>query len=463
MAHRPLSLQARSLLAAGIALAAFLGLAGFALDQAIYETLRSALRDRLQSYVYGYLAASDVARSKRWIPPDVGPDPRFDRPDGSLYAGVAGPVETDAGQAEHWRSPSALSADLPFDTTLPPGAVTFTGPVKGAGGNVYLFNQGVSWEVPNRGSVNLTLHVAEDARLLDDQREVFRRSLLTYLGGLGVLLLLLLLATLRWSLRPLRSVAADLTRVERGERERLSSDYPYEISRLATNLNEFIDSERERLQRNRNTLSDLAHSLKTPLAVMRGQLESGAGGDELRWTVLEQVGRMDQIVAYQLSRAAASGHSTFAVPIPIAPHAEEIVASLEKVYASKKVLCEFEIDPQARFHGEQGDLLELLGNLLENAFKWAQHQVLLTARAQTAPGARRSSLELVVEDDGPGIPADQVEHLIQRGVRGDERVQGHGIGLAIVQDLLRAYRGSLAVSRSETLGGAAFTVRISAS
>jgi two-component system sensor histidine kinase PhoQ len=458
MARRPLSLQARSLLAAGFALAAFLGLAGFALDQAIYDTLRSALRDRLQSYVYGYLAASDVARSKRWLPPDVGPDPRFDRPDGGLYAGVAGPVELDGARAERWRSPSAMGADLPFAGTLPPGTATFSGPVAGAGGNVYLFSQGISWEVPNRGSVNLTLHVAEDARLLNEQRDVFRRSLLTYLGGLGVLLLLLLLATLRWSLRPLRSVAADLTRVERGERERLSSDYPLELSGLATNLNEFIDSERERLQRNRNTLSDLAHSLKTPLAVMRSQLESDTSGEDLRWTVLEQVGRMDQIVAYQLSRAAASGHSTFAAPIPIAPHAEEIVASLEKVYASKKILCEFEIDPQARFHGEQGDLLELLGNLLENAFKWAQHRVLLTARSQIAPGARRNGLELVIEDDGPGIAEDQVEHLLQRGVRGDERVQGHGIGLAIVQDLVKAYRGTLEVTGSATLGGAKFTL-----
>jgi two-component system, OmpR family, sensor histidine kinase PhoQ len=463
MSRRPLSLQARSLLAAGIALAAFLGLTGFALDQAIYETLRSALRDRLQSYVYGYLAASDVARSRRWLPPEVGPDPRFDRPGGSLYAGVIGPVEIDGVKAEHWRSASALGVALPLlDAKLPPGAISFAGPLDSPSGKVYLFSLGVAWEVPNRDAIDLTLHVAEDAQILDDQLDVFRRTLLVYLGGLGILLLLLLLATLRWSLRPLRRVTSDLARVERGERERMSSDYPYELSGLATNLNEFIESERLHLQRYRNTLDDLAHSLKTPLAVMRSQLESGAGGEELRWTVLEQAGRMDQIVAYQLSRAATSGHTTFAAPIPIQPHAEEIVASLEKVYADKKILCEFDIDPRAQFYGEHGDLLELLGNLLENAFKWARHRVLLTARAQPARGARRGGLELVIEDDGPGIAEDRVEHLLRRGVRGDERVQGHGIGLAIVQDLLKAYRGSLAVSRSTVLGGAAFTLRFGA-
>jgi len=184
--------------------------------------------------------------------------------------------------------------------------------------------------------------------------------------------------------------------------------------------------------------------LKTPLAVVRSQLESGGDAEELRWTVLEQVGRMDEIVAYQLSRAATSGHQTFAAPLPLEPYCEEIVRSLEKVYANKGVLCEFEIEATARFHGDQGDLMELLGNLLENAFKWARRRVLLSASAIAAPSGRRPGLELIVEDDGPGAAEEKVGHLLQRGVRGDERVQGHGIGLAIVQDILRAYQGELA-------------------
>ena len=459
MARRPLSLQTRSLFAAGIALAAFLGLTGFALDRAIYETLRSALRDRLESYVYGYLAASEVARSRRWLPPEIGPDKRFDRPDGGLYASVIGPVEVDGVKAEQWRSASALGAALPLDAKLTPGQIEFAGPLDAAAGKIYLFSLGVRWEVPNREPIELTIHVAENASSLDGQLDVFRRTLLAYLGGLGALLLLLLLAMLRWSLRPLRSVSADLTRVERGERERLSSNYPHELSRLAANINQFIDSERVHLARYRNTLADLAHSLKTPLAVMRNELDSGESGEALRWTVLEQVGRMDQIVAYQLSRAVASGHTTFAAPIPLEPPAEEIVASLEKVYADRQILCEFDIDPKARFYGEHGDLLELLGNLLENAFKWAQRRVLLSAHARPGHDKRRGGLEVVIEDDGPGIDADKVEYLLQRGVRGDERVQGHGLGLAIVQDLVKAYRGSLEVSRSSALGGAAFTLR----
>ena len=172
---------------------------------------------------------------------------------------------------------------------------------------------------------------------------------------------------------------------------------------------------------------------------------------------------MNELVAYQLSRAATSGRQTFASAVPIAGHAEDLVQSLEKVYAAKNVLCEFDIEDGAVFYGEQGDLLELLGNLLENAFKWASHRVVLVARPLPVRGARRSGLLIIVEDDGPGIPEDQVEHLLRRGVRGDERVQGHGIGLAIVQDLVKAYRGTLAVARSPTLGGAAFSVRFDAS
>jgi two-component system sensor histidine kinase PhoQ len=460
--RRPLSLQARSLLAAGFALAAVLGLTGFALDAAIYETLRSALRERLQSYAYGYLAASDVSRARRWLPPEVGPDRRFDRPNSGLYAGVVGPVDVDGVRYDLWRSPSALGRELPFEQMLAPGVVQFEGPVPGAGGAIYQFSLGVTWEVQDRGSVDLTFHVAEDAANLRAQLDVFRRTLLVYLGGLGLLLLALLLVTLRWSLHPLRRVVGDLAKVERGETERLSERYPHELAGLAANLNDFVESEREHLTRYRNTLADLAHSLKTPLAVIRSQLETGADGKDFRWTVLEQVGRMDQIVAYQLSRAATSGHATFVAPIRIEPHAEEIVSSLEKVYKDKNVLCEFEIEPRAVFYGEQGDLLELLGNLLENAFKFGSRRVLLTARARPHAGTRRDGLEIIVEDDGPGIPEDQVGHLLQRGVRGDERVQGHGIGLAIVQDIVRAYRGELSVARSAALGGSAFRVRINA-
>src|SRR5690606_18771894 len=145
-------------------------------------------------------------------------------------------------------------------------------------------------------------------------------------------------------------------------------------------INAFIESERENLERQRNTLADLAHSLKTPLAVLRTQLDSGTSSDqELREEVSVQLQRMNNLVSYQLARAASSGHKLFSAPVPIEASAEEIVRGLEKVYATKGVLCEFDLAPGVNFYGEPGDLQELLGNLLENAFKWANRRVLLTA------------------------------------------------------------------------------------
>jgi two-component system sensor histidine kinase PhoQ len=241
----------------------------------------------------------------------------------------------------------------------------------------------------------------------------------------------------------------ELTKVQRGETERMSERHPRELEPLTDSINAFIESERENLERQRNTLADLAHSLKTPIAVLRTQMDSGAG-DALREELDVQLQRMNNLVSYQLARAASSGHKLFSAPLPIESNAEEIVRGLEKVYASKGVLCEFDIDPAARFHGEPGDLQELLGNLLENAFKWANRRVLLTAQPLPAPNARRAGLLLAVDDDGPGIAPDDIGKVLQRGVRGDERVQGHGIGLSIVQDLIKDYRGELAVAVRRT-------------
>ena len=443
-------------------LAAFLGLAFLALDRAFYDAAESALRDRLQGYMYAYLAGADTSRAGALIPPEVGPDPRFDQPSASgLYAGIVS-AKILGTKGSSWRSPSATGRDLPFDAELPRGPAHFSGPLQTPSGDLFILAQGLDWSASGKDDLHVTFYVAEDSQGLRAQIDIYRRTLLTWLGALGIALLLLLLLVLRWSLAPLRRVASDLARVERGSQERLGDRYPVELSGLTGSLDSFIEAEREHVKRYRNTLSDLAHSLKTPLAVMRSQLETDGDAERLRWTVLEQVGRMDEIVAYQLSRAATSGHQTFAAPLQIEPYVEEIVRSLEKVYARKAVLCEFEIDPAARFHGDQGDLMELCGNLLENAFKWARRRVLFHARVLPAAAGRRAGLECAVEDDGPGVPEDRVEHLLQRGVRGDERVQGHGIGLAIVQDIVKAYRGELAVDRSPTLGGARFAIRFPA-
>ncbi|MCA0394320.1 MAG: sensor histidine kinase [Proteobacteria bacterium] len=458
---RPRSLQARQLMAASLGLLGFLALAGFALDRAFLDVASEGQRDRLRNYAYAYAGDVEFLRNGELYPPENPPDDRFDRPGSGLYAEIVLPNG-------NWASRSASGPQLPEAQMLAGGEEKFEGPLPmtrsdGSPGQVYRHGFGLVWVPEGTGpdaEFPYTIYVMEDAGNVPRQVRVFRAALWGYLGVAGVILLLLQTLVLRWSLWPLRKVVEELKRVQRGLANRMGERHPRELEPLTDSINALIESERENLEHQRNTMSDLAHSLKTPLAVLRARLDSDAGEAELREEVDAQLRRMNDLVSYQLGRAASSGHKLFAAPIEVEPRAEQLVQGLEKIYAGKGVICEFDVDPDARFHGELGDLQELLGNLLENAFKWARTRVLLTVKTgETAPN-RRPGLLLAVDDNGPGIPPERIPLILQRGVRGDERVHGHGIGLSIVQDIVRSYRGQLSVGASEELGGARFEVRL---
>jgi two-component system, OmpR family, sensor histidine kinase PhoQ len=414
----------------------------------------------MRSFALYYAAETEFSRGGELIPPYNPPDPRFVRPGSGMYAEIVLPNG-------RWTSPSAEGPVLPRARMLAAKEESFERGVPftelgGAQGEAYRFGYGlVWWGGASSAEFPYSIYIIEDRRNLRTQLTIFRQALWGYLGGAGLVLLLLQALILRWSLLPLRRVVNELARVQRGLASRMSERHPRELEPLTGSINALIESEREHLDRQRNTLADLAHSLKTPIAVLRARMDTDADEAELRQELDVQLRRMNDLVGYQLSRAASGGHKLFAAPVEIEPHAEQIVQGLEKIYAVKGgagrgVLCEFDVDPQARFHGEPGDLQELLGNLLENAFKWARSRVLLTVRVGDTAANRRPGLRVVVEDDGPGIPPERIAHVLQRGVRGDERVQGHGIGLAIVQDILHGYRGELSVGASQELGGARF-------
>jgi two-component system, OmpR family, sensor histidine kinase PhoQ len=460
---RPRSLQARQLMAASLGLIAFLALAGYALDRAFVDVAGQVQRDRLKAYAYNYVGGIDFFRNGDIYVPEVPPDPRFDRPGSGLYAAIVVPQ----GQ-QTWQSMSTRGPQLPAGEMLAPKQEEFRGPLpivatNGLPGEVFRYGIGAAAVQESNGvetEYPYTIYVMEDAGSLARQVGVFRQKLWGYLGIAGAVLLLLQAFILRWSLWPLRNVVSELKRVQRGQANRMSELHPRELAPLTDSINALVESERENLDHQRNTMADLAHSLKTPLAVLRTRLDGDANEAELRGEVAAQLRRMTDLVNYQLSRGASAGHKLFAAPVAIEPHAEQIVRGLEKIYAGKGVICEFEVGPDACFYGEPGDLQELLGNLLENAFKWARSRVLLTASAGDTQPNRRPGLMLAVDDDGPGIPEERIAHVLQRGVRGDERVQGHGIGLAIVQDIVRSYRGELHVGASPELDGARFEVKL---
>ena len=458
---RPRSLQARQLMAASLFLLCFLALAGYALDRAFLDVASDGQRDRLRNYVYAYAGDIEFLRNGEIYPPEIQPDNRFERPGSGLYAEVVLP-------GGNWTTLSARGPQLPEAEMLTGSEERFEGPLPmtradGTPGEVYRYGLGLVWVAQAGGETAefpYTIYVMEDAGTVPEQVRVFRAALWGYLGISGAILLLLQMLVLRWSLWPLRHVVTELKQVQRGQTHRMGERHPRELEPLTDSINALVESERENLEHQRNTMADLAHSLKTPLAVLRARLDADAGETGLREEVATQLQRMNDLVGYQLGRAASSGHKLFAAPVEVEPYAEQIVRGLEKIYVAKRVVCEFDIDPVARFHGEPGDLQELLGNLLENAFKWANSRVLLTVKSGGTSPNRRPGLRLMVEDDGPGIPEERIARVLQRGVRGDERVHGHGIGLSIVQDIVRSYRGTLEVGRSQEFGGACFSVSL---
>ena len=437
------SLNARVTVGAALVLAVFLALSAVALERAFRDSARSARQERLLAQIYLLMAAAEVDEAGKLTFANSPSEPRLDQPGSGLYATI-----TDSEGRVLWRSRSTLSVDAPQGTHLPAGVQRFE--EVGAGGGFFVESFGVSWATP-RASYPLTFTVAEDLEPYREQLAIYRRSLWFWLGAMALLLLATQWAILRWGLSPLRRMADELTRLEQGEQEQIAGRYPSEVRRLIDNLNTLLTHERAQQKRYRDAAADLAHSLKTPLALLRAAVTETRQDGELARTVDEQVGRMDRIVAYQLQRAATSGRSGLATPQLVRPAVERMLAALKKVYGQKTIETELAVRANLRFRGDEGDLTELLGNVLDNAFKWAQGRVRVSA---TLAGG---NLSLMVEDDGPGIAAEELERVLQRGARADQSVPGQGIGLAVVRDIADAYGGHVKIARSP-LGGAAVTL-----
>jgi two-component system, OmpR family, sensor histidine kinase PhoQ len=448
------SLGTRLRLAASVVLVAFLGLTGLTLDRAFRDSAQAAVQDRLQAQLYMLLGAANLNVFNRLTLPQTLPEARFSTPESGLYADVM----DDRGNLV-WRSPSLLGQALPFFPAVRnPGETRFAPLESSEGEPLFVLAFTVSWEIaPNRYQL-YTFRVAEAQWNFRDQIWSFRRSLWGWLLAATGVLLAVQGLILRWSLRPLRRVAAEIKEIETGQRAELSGDYPQELLLLTANLNALLRQGHAHLERYRNALGDLAHSLKTPLAVLRGVLESGSKSEELRHALGEQLERMNRTVDYQLQRAAASGRIALSAPLPVAPIARKILDSLAKVYAERAPRLTSEIAANTVFYGDEGDLLEILGNLADNACKWCERQVVVRAWPVERDG--RAELLVEVEDDGPGIPAEQAPLLLGRGQRADPTVAGHGIGLAVVRDLVEeVYYGHLEIGRG-ALGGARVRARL---
>jgi two-component system sensor histidine kinase PhoQ len=283
-----------------------------------------------------------------------------------------------------------------------------------------------------------------------------RWQLSTGFGLAVVFLLLLLWGGMTWSLRALRHLSLELDQIESGKRGSLSDQHPRELLRLTDSLNRLLDSERQQRGRYRDSLDDLAHSLKTPLAVLQGISETLAQRSresESARILQNQIERMSQQIGYQLQRASLRKSGLVRHQVLLAPLLDSLCNTLDKVYRDKAVTPILDVPGPARVPMEQGALLEVLGNLLENAYR------LCVAQVRVRLVILDDYLELWIEDDGPGVPADQRERILQRGERLDRQNPGQGIGLAVVKDIIESYGAQLTLGAS-SLGGAAFRVRL---
>ena len=242
----------------------------------------------------------------------------------------------------------------------------------------------------------------------------------------------------------------------RGE---LSAGYPSELQGLTATMNALIRLGRGRLERYRDTLGNLAHSLKTPLAVIRNALEREQAAKADVETMREQVDRMNEIVAYQLKKAAASGGAQFGTgPVDAGETSDRICNALSRVYRDKSPSWRRNGAASGSFYGDGGDLTEVLGNLLDNAFKWCNSEISVSMEQLPRDDLRHEGLRIVVEDDGPGIASKHNDSVTRRGTRVDETAAGQGIGLAVVKEIVELYGGTLTID-SSPLGGARLDVR----
>ncbi|MDX9741094.1 MAG: ATP-binding protein [Gammaproteobacteria bacterium] len=434
------------LVVASLVMVAFFGITGLVLDRAWRLEVEEEQHERLRLLAYTLISAVEPNSDGGIHLAHPVPELRLFLPGSGVYASI----RRNDGRPG-WDSPSADGMDLSVPSGLARMEQRFDRLEQSDGAVLEAFSIGMTWVPDMARGRTFTVTVAEDVAAREVEIAAFRRVLWSWLGVLAVVLLAAQWWVLHQGLSPLRRVAADLRCIERGERDRLDGRYPSEIQRLVDNLNGLLGHERLRRERYRHALGDLAHSLKTPLAILRGAVEAEKT-DDVRQSVEQQVDRMAQIVDHQLRRAAAEGRSVLGPSVAAEPLARKVMEALRKVYRERGIEFAIDADADARFNGDADDLMEVFGNLLDNACKWAARSVRVELRQADA------RLRIVVDDDGPGIP-ESIAQGPERGQRADSGSPGHGIGLAMVRDIVELYGGEITFARSPA-GGARVLVVI---
>ncbi|WP_290610826.1 ATP-binding protein [Arsukibacterium sp. UBA3155] len=433
-----LSLKLRQGLVSIVLLLLLLPSSFIAIDQAFFTQLLTSAEQKLEVHMYAMLSDLKIIDGKIELSNNT-LSPDFFRPDSGLSAYVTS-VDNSDNNAIVWQSDSSLSQNFsPPDTNLVPGEHSFYS-YSSANEEYWLLSIALLFDSGEQ-TRPLAIHIVQTNTMLIAPYLSFRNTLLTWFIWIAAALVLLSVLAYYWTTKPLSNLDQEIRKLEGGEQDHLNGQYPVELTNIKEDLNLLLANQNRQKQRYRNHLSDLAHALKTPVAVLKTSALSEQ--PELK----EQLDRISAMIEHQLKRASSSGQDIWKKQFDILPHVDKLCNALQKIYRDKELHIHIDCAENATFRGDETDLMEILGNLLDNACKACQRQVKLTVI--------QNPLNLIVEDDGPGIAKDARKKLFERGTRLDTYKDGHGVGLSIVAELVSSYSGGMQITDSP-MGGARF-------
>lgn len=448
------TLKSRLLLVSLLVLPMVLVSTGLALDRAYQASLAAAEKTRLERYFYLLFSIAEIPEEQADAAlkiPHYTAEPDFE----NASSGILGFIY-DADGNIIWRSNSAaLLTEFParadFAADFSPGTLDFH--QRRFAGNDYFFaHYDTLWQMPDGSDIPYRFALLHNQAEYRHALAAWRQQLWWGLAALALALLVLQVLLLSWALRPLGRLAHALRDMQEGASHLLTGEYPAEIQQVADSLNDVLKREAALRKRYRESLGNLAHSLKTPLAVLQSAITKSPP-DTFKHQAGEQLDRINQVVSYQLQRAVSEQQVGTPERISFLACLERLRHSLDKIYSDKGVKLALDVAPDIAFAGDEQDILEVMGNLLDNAYKYGVSQVWVSAELES------DWLHITVDDDGPGIAETARETSFARGQRLDTSKPGQGIGLAICADITASYKGKLQITRSP-LRGARFILTL---
>jgi two-component system sensor histidine kinase PhoQ len=436
------SIKSRLTLVSMVVLVVFMVLTAIALERAVVKRALQAEEDGLQLLIYSLLGAVDQDQQGQSI--TVSGDRLFEPSlvtrNSGLYAQLY-----DQQKRQIWHSESITIG-------FPPIGVTELGKwdfqiVEHLATPYFRLNFALQWPDINSELQRYDVVVWRNAVGYFEQLSRFRQTLWAWLIVTTFLLLVVMYLVTRWSLRPLQKIGLEVKAIENQQQSGFEQEYPDEIAPLTENLNILLKREQYQRERYRNAMDDLAHSLKTPLAVLTGLSDRSDINQSQIETLREQTDRMNQIVSYQLQKATSVVDMRISKPIDLVRIIDKLVSALEKVYQEKAIRVERNLPAQMLLRMDEGDCLEIVGNLLDNAFKYGKKRIAIESLE-----SEDKSMILVIEDDGEGLTAAEIEQILNRGTRLDQATEGQGIGLAVVADIVESYNIKLDFSTAKPGG-----------